>query len=252
MSKLVQRADRERLVILTLNRPDKLNALSIDLFLELADHVDAIAHEGERSGLVVIKGAGKCFSAGNDLTGIDDPRRSIDPQLQARTIEKLAKLPQLVLAAVHGHCIAGGLELVLAADIIIAAHTARFGDTHAKWGLNPVWGLSQRLPRRIGQAKAREMVYTCRLYNAEQAVAMGLANSCVAERDLDDEVDRWAEELLALSGHTQRAMKAMFAETEDLPLDAGLSWEINRTRGRAPDAAQRMGTFAKKDRANHN
>jgi enoyl-CoA hydratase/carnithine racemase len=243
---LLLREDREGCATLTLNRPDKLNALSIDLFLQLEEQVDALAGETETIGLVVLKGAGKCFSAGNDLSGIGDPRRAADPQLQSRTIAKLAQLPQPVLAAVHGHCIAGGLELALAADIILAAQSARFGDTHAKWGLTPIWGLSQRLPRRVGDAKAREMVFTCRRYSGEEALAMGLANGCVADEALNAEVERWSREMLAQSWHTHRAMKALFAETSGMALDEGLAWEIKHTRGRAPDAAERMGAFLRK------
>lgn len=246
MSDLVLREDREGLASLVLNRPDKLNALSIDLFVELEAHVDAIAASPETVGMVVVRGAGKCFCAGNDLSGIGDPRRALDPQLQSRTIEKLANLPQPVMAAVHGHCIAGGLELALAADLVLAAESASFGDTHARWGLTPIWGLSQRLPRRVGQAKAREMVFTCRRYGGQEAVAMGLANACVPDDALEAESDRWSREILSHSWHTHRAMKALFAETDGLPLDAGLSWEINRTRGRAPDAAERMSAFARK------
>lgn len=244
---LLLREDRDGCVTLTLNRPDKLNALSIDLFLELERQVDLIATGKQEIGLVVLRGAGKCFSKGNDLSGIADPRRVQDPRLQSRTIEKLANLPQPVLAAVHGHCIAGGLELALAADLIIAAQSAQFGDTHAKWGLTPIWGLSQRLPRRVGHAKSREMVFTCRRYSGAEAVAMGLANACVPDDALNDEVARWSTDMLAQSWHTQRAMKALYKETEGLPLDQGLEWEIEHTRGRAADAAERMGAFLRKD-----
>lgn len=243
---LLLREDRVGCATLTLNRPDKLNALSIDLFLQLEEQVDAIAADTGNVGLIVLRGAGKCFCAGNDLSGIGDPRRALDPQLQSRTIAKLAGLPQPVLAAVHGHCIAGGLELALAADIIIAAQSARFGDTHAKWGLTPIWGLSQRLPRRVGDAKAREMVFTCRRYSGEEAVSMGLANACIADDELDAEVQRWSTEILAQSWHTHRAMKELFHETDGMPLEQGLAWEIDHTRGRAPDAAERLSAFLKK------
>ncbi len=242
---LLVREDRGGCATLTLNRPDKLNALSIDLFCELERQVDAIGAD-ETVGMVVLRGAGRCFCAGNDLSGIGDPRRAQDPQLQSRTIEKLANLPQPVLAAVHGFCIAGGLELALAADIIIAGASAQFGDTHARWGLTPVWGLSQRLPRRVGDAKAREMVFTCRRYSGDEALGMGLANACVADDALDAEVVRWSADILAQSWHTHRAMKSLFAETEGLSLKEGLAWEINHTRGRAPDAADRMAGFLKK------
>src|SRR3981189_3233634 len=162
MAGLVLRENQDGLTTLTLNRPEKLNSLNVEMFVELRDHVDRIANETERVGLVVVRGAGKCFSAGHDLADIARGERPPKPNFQSKVIERLANLPQPVISAVHGHCYTGGLELALAGDIILASANARFADTHAKWALTPLWGLSQRLPRRVGVAKAREMIFTCR------------------------------------------------------------------------------------------
>ena len=99
---------------------------------------------------MVLRGAGRSFCAGNDLEDIAAGRRSQDPHFRGKTIERLARIPQPLVAAIHGHCYTGGLELALAADLLIATETARFADTHGKWGLTPLWGMSQRLPRRVG------------------------------------------------------------------------------------------------------
>ena len=160
MTQLVLREDREGVVQLTLNRPDKLNALNVALFQALEEHIADI--ERNPVGVVVLRGAGRCFSAGHDLGDIAEGEMLPRPSYQSHIIERLAGLPLPVISAVHGHCYTGALELALVGDIILAAESAKFGDTHAKWALTPVWGLSQRLPRRVGAYKAREMMFTCR------------------------------------------------------------------------------------------
>jgi enoyl-CoA hydratase len=227
-----------------LNRPDKLNSLNVDLFAELRAHVEAIAKQTESVGLVIVRGAGKCFSAGHDLTDIAAGERPPRPNFQADTIEKLATLPQPVISAVHGHCYTGGLELALAGDLIVASESAKFADTHARWSLTPVWGMSQRLPRRIGSPKTREMMFTCRTYSGREAEAFGLANICVPDDEFDATLDKLAADILANSWYSHRANKALLAETDGLPLEAGLAHEIYKTRGRGPDMEERIAAFA--------
>ncbi len=243
MSALVLREDRDGLAILTLNRPEKLNALTVALFTELREHVEAIATETDKVGLVMVRGAGKCFSAGHDLADIAHGEKPPKPSFQADTIERLANLPQPVISAVHGHCYTGALELALAGDLIVAADSARFADTHSRWALTPVWGMSQRLPRRVGYARAREMMFTARTYTGEQALAMGLANSCVPDQRFDAELDRLAADILANSWFSHRANKRLLRETDSMPLAAGLSHEFHRTEGRGPDMQERIERF---------
>ena len=161
MDELVIREDRDGATTLTLNRPEKLNALNVDLFRALDAQVERLERESETTGLVIVRGAGRCFSAGHDLGDIAAGERLPRPNFQAGIIERLAGLPQPVISAVHGHCYTGALELALAGDIVFASENARFADTHARWALTPVWGMSQRLPRRVGTYKAREMMFTC-------------------------------------------------------------------------------------------
>jgi enoyl-CoA hydratase len=165
MTDLVLRDARGAAVHLVLNRPDKLNSLNVPVFQALDAHVKAIAADPTGVSAVVIRGAGRCFSAGHDLGDIAAGERLPEPNYQSKVIERLAALPLPVISAVHGHCYTGALELALAGDIILAAESAKFADTHARWALTPVWGLSQRLPRRIGTAKAREMMFTSRTYS---------------------------------------------------------------------------------------
>jgi len=244
MSNLVVREDSDGLATLTLNRPEKLNALNVELFSALDNHVAQLAHEERTVGAVIVRGAGRCFSAGHDLGDIAVGEKLPRPNFQAGIIERLANLPQPVISAVHGHCYTGALEL--AGDIIFAAESAKFADTHAKWALTPVWGLSQRLPRRVGTYKAREMMFTCATYSGAQALAMGLANICVADEVFDAELEAFARGILANSWFSNRANKRLLVETDGLPLEAGLAHEVFRGAGRGPDMEERIGRFGAK------
>lgn len=246
MTALVLRNDKDGCAVLTLNRPDKLNSLNVALFAELDAHVDAIANESDRIGLVIVRGAGKCFSAGHDLNDISAGEKPPRPHFQASVIEKLANLPQPVITAVHGHCYTGALELALAGDLLVCSENAKFADTHARWALTPVWGMSQRLPRRVGLPKAREMMLTCRTYSGREAEAMSLANICVPDADFDAELEKLAKTILANSWFSHRANKALLMDTDGLSLNAGLSHEIARSRGRGPDMADRIAAFQNK------
>jgi enoyl-CoA hydratase len=246
MQPSVTRDDRNGAAILTLNRPDKLNALNVTMFRELREHVDAIANQTDSVGLVVLRGAGKCFSAGHDLKDIAAGEKPPKPWFQGETIERLASLPQPVISAVHGHCYTGALELALAGDLIVAAESAKFADTHARWALTPVWGMSQRLPRRVGEAKAKEMMLTCRTYPGAEALAMGLANFCFSDATFDADVEKLIAEILANSWFSHRANKKLIADTDGLPLTAGLAHEIYKGEGRGPDMEQRIAAFTSK------
>ncbi len=250
MGELVIREDRGGAATLFLNRPEKLNALNVDLFSALESHVDAIADQIETVGLVVVRGAGRCFSAGNDLADIAAGQRPPRPNFQGQIIEKLANLPQPVISAVHGHCYTGGLELALAGDLIFASANARFADTHARWAMAPVWGMSQRLPRRVGTYKAREMMFTCKTYSGAEATAMGLANFCVADEAFDAELEALCAPILANSWFSHRANKKLLVDTDGLSLKAGLAHEVFRGEGRGPDMEARIaGGFGVKAKA---
>ena len=227
---------------LVINRPDKLNSLNVGVFQALDAHVRTLQREG--AGVVVLRGGGRCFSAGHDLSDIATGEKLPEANYQAKVIERLATLPMPVVTAVHGHCYTGALELALAGDLILAAESAKFADTHAKWALTPVWGLSQRLPRRVGTAKAREMMFTCRTYSGREAEAMGLANACVADDAFDAAIDALVAEIGANSSFSHAANKRLLDHTDGLPLPAGLAHEIYRGEGVGPDMGERIAAFA--------
>jgi enoyl-CoA hydratase/carnithine racemase len=243
MEQLVLREDLNGLAILTLNRPQALNALSPALFVELRAHVDAIASQTDSIGCVILCGKGRSFSAGNDLKAIQSGDVAPGRHFQAETLDAIERLPQPVIAAVQGHCYTGSLELALACDLLIAADTAKFADTHGKWGMSPTWGMSQRLPRRIGLLAAKEMMFSGRVIGGAEAAAMGLANRCVPEADLLDAAIEMARGFLDNSWFTLRADKMLVNRGLDYTLTDGLLFERDNSPGRGPDMAERLKRF---------
>lgn len=137
---VVDRADSDQVATLTLNRPEKLNAITTEMFIALPGHIDDLAADPS-IGVVVLTGAGDCFGAGNDLrqTGGASPPT---PHFAAETIDALEALPQITIAKVRGYCLTGSLEVALGCDLIVAGSSAEFADTHGRWGFVPVWGMS--------------------------------------------------------------------------------------------------------------
>jgi enoyl-CoA hydratase/carnithine racemase len=244
MSQLVLFEREGAIAFLTLNRPDKRNALNLDVWGELNAHLDTIEAAGDAVMVVVLRGAGPVFCAGNDLKAIAG--KPPVPNYQGKTVARLAGLRQPVVVAVQGGCYTGGLELALAGDIIIASENARFADTHGKFALVPIWGLSQRLPRRVGTYKAREMSFTGIPVTGAEAERIGLANICVADGELEAKTREIAETIAGQSAHSVFAYKKLYREQEDLPLASGLAHEVYNSAGRGADFAERTGGFGKK------
>lgn len=184
---LVQTQDQA--LRLTLNRPRSMNALTPDLLDVLTAQIES-ARTRRDICCVVITGAGPAFCAGVDLrdareqfatgwSGIEGVLRRV-----SNCIESIAALPMPVVASVNGLALAGGLELVLACDLVIAARSARFGDVHANHGLVPGAGASFRLPRKIGVSRAKYLALTGRTLSAEDLQQAGLVNQVVDDADL--------------------------------------------------------------------
>ena len=243
MSALVLREDRDGGATLTFNRPEALNALSPSMFVELRSHVDAIAASPESVGCVVVRGAGRSFSAGNDIKAIQGGDRAPSAHFQAETIDAIEALPQPVIAQVHGHCYTGALEVALGCDFIVAGESARFADTHGKWSMTPTWGMSQRLPRRIGVARAKQMMFTGTPLRGGDAVEAGRANLCVADAELEGTVAAMAATIVANSWHTLRADKQLVNEGQQYTLREGLAYERRTSPGAGPDMAERLKAF---------
>jgi enoyl-CoA hydratase len=246
MNDLVLREDKDGAAILTLNRPPKLNALCKEMVEVLEEHVDAIARETKTVGVVVLRGAGGNFSSGHDMDEVlSQVKAHAKPHYYVEVIDKVADLPQPVISAVQGHCSTGALELALAADLIVASESASFCDAYARWGLTPIWGLSLRLPHRVGTSKAGEMMYTCRSYSGREAHDMHLANFCFANDMFEAELSAIIADILANSWYSNRVNKRALLESNGLTLHDAHALALFKNEGLAPDAAQRLTRFFK-------
>jgi enoyl-CoA hydratase/carnithine racemase len=225
---------------LTLARPQSLNALSPELISQALAAAEAVAASDAR--VLVVTGEGRSFSAGVDLkTTAQNPefrgeavRRFSD---EARRLALLFEtMSQVVIARVTGHCFTGGLELALACDLIVAADDAVFCDTHARLGMRPGWGLSQRLPRRIGQMRAREMSFTARRVGAAEAKALGLVLEVAPLAELDARIEALASAIVANDVASIAAYKTLYRASETHTLDEGLAFEATTRFPRKPVA----------------
>ena len=243
---LVLRSDSNGIATLTLNRPEALNALSPNLFVELRAHLEAIAAAPDTVGAVILRGEGRSFSAGNDIKAIQGGERAPSAHFQAETLDFIESMPQPVIASVQGHCYTGALELALACDLLICAESARFADTHGKWSMTPTWGMSQRLPRRIGPVRAKMMMFTGGPITGAQAAELGLANLCVADAGLEAKTNEVAAAVVANSWHTLRADKRLVNEGQRYTLAEGLAFERRTSPGAGPDMAERLKGFGAK------
>lgn len=202
MSYVVVDQPRAGVTRLTLNRPDRLNALTAPLVRELHAALDAIE---PRTRVVVLTGAGRGFCAGLDLGGYDEgaaapsPAASLAVQRDiAGVMQKLRRLHQPVVAAVNGAAAGGGLALVCASDVRIAADSAVFASSFIKVGFSGCdMGVSWLLPRLVGAGRAHELMLTARRFDADEALKIGLLADVVAPAALAERVDALVDELLA-------------------------------------------------------
>lgn len=214
----------------TLDRPESLNAITPTMFAELNHAFDAIADDGAIR-VVVLTGRGRAFSAGVDLKALGR-RELVDGKVgdildvpARRLTARLTTMRPIVIAKVNGYCFTGALEIAMACDLIVVADEAKLGDTHAKFGLRPTWGLSQRLPGLVGFARARELSYTARIFSGREAVQFGLAARSAPADQLDDAVAALIEEIRANSPNSFRAYKEMYRVAQERGLADGLQFE---------------------------
>jgi enoyl-CoA hydratase/carnithine racemase len=222
---LVLRQDHASVVVLTLNRPEKLNALSPDLFLDLRMHLDAIDGAGGELRAVVVEGNGRSVCAGAEVEALNAGIVMDEPEFRSETIELLGSLRPVVIAAVHGHCYTGGLELALAADVIIAADDARFCDTHARLGIVPRWGMSARLPRRVGIACATRLSVTAEPVGPEEALRIGLCDYVVPRSELRSRAMALAERITGNVPSSVTAIRHLYDRALGVPTLEGLKYE---------------------------
>ena len=228
--------------LLTLNRPQAMNALSKGLMTALTDAVDAAA-SNPAVRVLILTGAGKAFTAGLDLKEIGAGSGSIGGQSAAAggpggtdgrkvgdPVAAIHRCAKPVIGAINGAAVTGGFELALACDVLIASSSARFADTHARIGVAPGWGLSQKLSRAIGPYRAREVSLTGNWVSAEQAAAWGFVNRVVAPEALLDAARALATDMLGTLPEMLIRYKAVINDGFDLAFGEGMTLERNRAR----------------------
>ena len=173
---------RDRIATLTLNRPDRLNALSRELRRAIGDAFEKLAGD-PKAAVVILTGAGRAFSAGIDLkeAAAAEPGEAF---AGGGMLGSIHRFPKPVIGAINGYAVTGGFELALACDLLVASDEARFADTHARVGILPGWGLSQKLPRLVGIQRAKELSFTGNYIDAATAEAWGLVNRAVPPEEL--------------------------------------------------------------------
>jgi enoyl-CoA hydratase len=225
MSDLILLERDDRIATVTLNRPEALNALSSALRARIAEVFSELA-EDETTEVVILTGAGRAFTVGLDLKelgGEVDAAASITSQDLS---DAVLGLKQPIIGAVNGFAITGGFELALMCDFLVASTAARFADTHARVGVVPGWGLSQRLPRLIGLNRAKELSLTGNYLDAHTACAWGLVNRVVEPEALLPTCRQLARDILSTDPATRLEIKRIMDAGWHDTLEGGLATEL--------------------------
>jgi enoyl-CoA hydratase/carnithine racemase len=245
---------RERALWLTLNRPEALNAIDP----EIVEGVSAAlaANSADRTlAAVVITANGRAFCAGADLKAARDRAMSDGDQASrifvasvSALMSELEGFPAPIIAGVNGLALAGGLELVLSCDLVIAGHQAKFGDAHATYGLLPGAGGSVRLPRRIGSIRAKQMMFTAEFVSADQALDWGLINEVCSGDQLATRLEALVRKIAEKSPLGIRRMKRLVDDGLDSDFASALQHEqrISAEHSYSHDRKEGLAAFAEK------
>ncbi len=249
---------KEPVATITLNRPEQMNPLDWSTVKELKHCLGELEENGAVR-VIVITGKGKAFSAGGDLKGyLTLYRRPDDFRQFLRDLwtvcDRIERSPKVVIAAVNGFCLAGGIELMLACDLVVASEEARIGDAHLNFAQLPGGGGSQRLPRTIGTLRAKQFFFTGEWVNGSEAERIGLVNQVVAADQLMTAVDALVQKILAKSPAGLKGIKYLVNEGMEMSLRAGLELELSYVHSYATtceDAMEGLHAFDEKRKPNY-
>lgn len=241
-------------VTLTLNRPDRLNALDSEMATVLREAI-ADVHSNASARVLVLRGEGRSFCAGGDVAAMHAHRDDL-PAFIENTIDPfhscvlgLQRLPMPVIACANGALAGGGLSLAMACDFVVAARSARFVVAYPKLGAPADGGLSFFMVRRLGSARGLEALTTGGQFTAEQALQLGLVNRVADDADLQTSTAQWVAQLLALTPQSLRELKGLVAAQSSDALEVHLAREKAAFLRCAatPDFAARVAAFAVRD-----
>lgn len=224
---------RGPIAIVTLNRPEAMNALSKALRLALHDAMVALDADPEVS-VVILTGAGeRAFTAGLDLKELGGDASAMgaanDQDARSNPVRAVERCRKPVIGAINGVAITGGFELALACDVLIASETARFADTHARVGIMPGWGLSQKLSRLVGLYRAKELSLTGNFLDARTAADWGLVNRVTTPSDLLPTALKLAEDMASIHVETLAFYKGLIDDGYARPFGEALALEHERS-----------------------
>ncbi|HKI94546.1 MAG TPA: enoyl-CoA hydratase-related protein [Gemmatimonadales bacterium] len=241
----------DRIATVTVNRPDKMNALTDEVIAELDAAADEIRTRADVAGAIVTGAGPKAFVAGADIKELstqgplDGKARALRGQAVFRKLETSAKP---IVAAVNGFALGGGCELAMACHLRIASENARFGQPEVKLGITPGYGGTQRLPRLVGKGRALELILTARMIDAAEAYRIGLVNTVVPADDLLAEADRMLRAMLAVGPEAVALAIEAVDRGLEMSLDEGLLLEANHfgLLSGTPDMREGMTAFLEK------
>lgn len=213
--------------LITLNSPENLNALSRSMTDSVIDALSTAVND-DQVRVIVLTANGKAFCAGVDLKELSMGGDVLTND--APFIAAFKNCHKPIIGAINGFAITGGLELALACDLLYAAETAKFGDTHAKVGLMPTWGMSQKLPRLIGVQRALELSLSGNFFSAQDALEWGLVNKVVPLEQLVEQSMALAKQIANNDQAAVTAIKALIKDGWETSLENGLSLEDERSR----------------------
>ena len=241
----------DEIVLITINRPEKLNALNLEVMDEFISILDNL--EKDSSKVIIITGAGqKAFSAGADIEYMSKIGSAEAEKYALRgheVLNKIEKLEKPVIAAINGYALGGGCELGLACDIRFVTPNAQLGQPEVTIGICPGWGGTQRLLRIIGPARAKDLIFTGRKINAEEALVMGLVNKIIPNEDLISKSKEYAKNIIKNSSFAVGVSKMLVNKGMDADLDTGLKLEIYSWAlcFSSKDREERMRAFVEKN-----
>lgn len=226
--------ENEGVAVVTLNRPDKMNSLSRELRRAIVAAFASLEASGDVD-VVILTGRGRAFCAGLDLAELsgegDDGREDRENAVAAADVVKAVEgFPGPVIGAINGFAITGGFELALACDVLLASDQARFADTHARVGILPGWGLSQKLARTIGVSRAKELSLSGNFLAATEAADWGLVNRVVTADELLPAATALAHDMQSCPREVLRAYKRLIDDGLRETLKDGLALESRRSR----------------------
>ena len=215
--------DEENIAIITLNRPDALNALSKGLLTELDNLLEEIRKDNKIRS-VIITGGGRAFSAGADLSEAgsgNEADMKARMELGQKVFDKIETFDKPVIAAINGYALGGGLEMAAACDMRIASEKSSFGNPEVNIGLIPSWGGCVRIPKLVGKAKAAQIILTGERIDAKEAEKIGLVNKVVSPDELQSSATYLAGQLATKAPVAIRLAKGILSKAMEISMDDG-------------------------------